>query len=126
MVAKKRSPYVSSQAWRRWLRDTSNEENDWQPSELHAIDVNAKGSTSKISTDLNPIDLPEDDIFGYMKSGSKGEESLQRTSPFKTSILRGIRNMRVLSTDNAFVFPKNGTPLPYSTKFYSTHLEGIF
>jgi CRISPR-associated protein Cst2 len=123
---KEEVPYVSSQAWRRWLRDTSNEENDWQPSELHAIDVNAKGSTSKISTDLNPIDLPEDDIFGYMKSGSKGEESLQRTSPFKTSILRGIRNMRVLSTDNAFVFPKNGTPLPYSTKFYSTHLEGFF
>ena len=34
--------------------------------------------------------------------------------------------MRALSTDDAFVFPKNGSPLPYSTKFYSTHLEGFF
>lgn len=119
-------PYVSAQAWRRWLRNTSNEENNWTPSELHAIEFNAKGSTSKISTELNPIDYPEDDLFGYMKSGSKGEESIQRTSPFKTSILRGIRNMRALSTDDAFVFPKDGTPLPYSTRFYSTHLEGFF
>jgi CRISPR-associated protein Cst2 len=119
-------PYVSAQSWRRWLRDTSNEENNWTPSELQAIDFNTKGSTAKISTELNPIDYPEDDLFGYMKSGSKGKESIQRTSPFKTSILRGIRNMRALSTDDAFVFPKNGSPLPYSTKFYSTHLEGFF
>ena len=127
-------PYVSAQAWRRWLRNTANEENNWVPSELHAIDFNAKGSTSKISTEINPIDYPEDDLFGYMKAGGKKkdkkeddkEESLQRTSPFKTSILRGIRNMRALTTDDAFVFPKNGSPLPYSTKFYSSHLEGFF
>lgn len=119
-------PYVSSQAWRRWLRNTSNEENGWQPSELHAIEVNAKGSTSKIATELDPVKYPEDDLFGYMKSGSKGEESIQRTSPFKTSILRGIPKMRNISIDDAYVFPKNGTPLPYSTKFYSTHLEGFF
>jgi hypothetical protein len=25
--SQRRGPYVSSQAWRRWLRDTSNEEN---------------------------------------------------------------------------------------------------
>lgn len=119
-------PYVSAQAWRRWIRNTANEENNWQPSELHAIDFNAKGATSKVSTELNPIVYPEDDLFGYMKSGSSGEESIQRTSPFKTSILRGIPKMRALTVDNAFVFPKDGTPLPYSTKFYSTHLEGFF
>lgn len=123
---KEEVPYVSSQAWRRWLRNTSNEENDWLPSELHAIEFNAKGSTSKIATELDPIKYPEDDLFGYMKSGSKGEESIQRTSPFKTSILRGIPKMRNISIDDAYVFPKNGTPLPYSTRFYSTHLEGFF
>lgn len=61
-----------------------------------------------------------------MKSGSKGEESIQRTSPFKTSILKGMPQMRALTVDNAFVFPKDGTPLPYSTRFYATHLEGFF
>ena len=40
--------------------------------------------------------------------------------------MRGIPKMRALTVDNAFVFPKEGTPLPYSTRFYSTHLEGFF
>lgn len=120
-------PYVSAQAWRRWLRNTTNEENGWQPSELKAIGTSeGKDSTNKISTELNPIEFPEDDLFGYMKSGKKNEESVQRTSPFKTSILKGIRNMRTLNNDEAFVHLKEGTPLPYSTRFYSTHLEGFF
>ena len=94
-------PYVSAQAWRRWLRNTSNEENNWSPSELHKIGDSEKGSTAKIATELNPIMFPEDDIFGYMKSGKKDEESIQRTSPFKSSILKGIKNMRTLITDEA-------------------------
>lgn len=114
-------PYVSAQSWRRWLRDTTNEENSWAPSELRAIGKSeGKKSTNKISTELNPVDFPEDDLFGYMKSGAKGEERIQRTSPFKTSILKGIRNMRVMNNDEAFVHLKEGTPLPYSTRFYST------
>jgi CRISPR-associated protein Cst2 len=142
-------PYVSAQSWRRWLRDTTNEENNWLPSELRATKTNAKGATSKIATELNPVDFPEDDIFGYMSAGGNEEkdeqegeeegkekskadktkkkaESIQRTSPFKTSILKGIRNMRTLNTDEAFVHLKDGSPLPYSTRFYSTHLEGFF
>jgi len=120
-------PYVSAQSWRRWLRDTTNEENNWDPSELRAVgEGSEKGTTNKISTELNPIDFPEDDLFGYMKAGSKGEESVQRTSPFKSSILKGIKNMRTINIDEAFVHLKEGTPLPYSTKFYSAHLEGFF
>lgn len=119
-------PYVSAQSWRRWLRDTTNEENKWKPSELRSIKQSAKGSTSKIATELNPVEFPEDDLFGYMKSGDKNEESIQRTSPFKTSILKGIRNMRVMNNDEAFVHLKEGSPLPYSTRFYSTHLEAFF
>src|SRR6266498_1571882 len=87
-------PYVSAQSWRRWLRDTTNEENSWNPSELRAIKTSESGSTSKIATELNPIEFPEDDLFGYMKSGTGNEESIQRTSPFKTSILKGIRKCR--------------------------------
>lgn len=120
-------PYVSAQSWRRWLRDTTNEENNWKPSELKAVGPGSeKGSTNKIATELNPVEFPEDDLFGYMKAGDKNEESIQRTSPFKTSILKGIRNMRTLNVDEAFVHLKEGTPLPYSTRFYSTHLEGFF
>ncbi len=139
-------PYVSAQSWRRWLRNTTNEENSWDPSELRGIKFNTKGSTSKIATELNPIEFPEDDLFGYMKSGGKEDneeqedvidenvkktkgtksESIQRTSPFKSSILKGILGMRTLNNDEAFVHLKEGTPLPYTTRFYSTHLEGFF
>jgi len=120
-------PYVSAQSWRRWLRNTTNEENDWAPSELRAVGQGSeKGTTNKIATELNPIDFPEDDLFGYMSAGAKGMESIQRTSPFKSSILKGIKNMRTLNIDEAFVHLKEGSPLPYSSKFYSTHLEGFF
>lgn len=120
-------PYVSAQAWRRWLRNTSNEENGWTPSDLQAIGQSeGKGSTNKIATKLNPIDYPEDDLFGYMRSGTGNEESVQRTSPMKTSILKGIPGKRTLNVDEAFVHLKEGTPLPYSTRFYSAHLEGFF
>lgn len=61
-----------------------------------------------------------------MKSGGKDDESIQRTSPFKSSILKGIKNMRMVNKDEAFVHLKEGTPLPYTTQFYSTHLEGFF
>ncbi len=124
---RERVPYVSAQAWRRWLRNTVNEENGWNPSELEAIGQSErKGSTNKIATKLNPLDYPEDDLFGYMRSGTGKEESVQRTSPMKTSILKGIPGKRTINTDEAFVHLKEGTPLPYSTQFYSAHLEGFF
>lgn len=150
-------PYVSAQAWRRWLRNTANDENGWTPSELQAIAFNKKGNTSKIATQLNPVEFPEDDLFGYMRSGGnelkdeagdtddesdessddeqapKGKEkgkakaeSVQRTSPFKCSILKGIRGKRAFTTDEGFVHLKEASPLPYSTRFYSSHLEGFF
>lgn len=137
-------PYVSAQAWRRWLRNTSNEENNWIPSELQAIGVSKKGTTNKIATQLDPIAFPEDDLFGYMRSGGNDKsgtgdeededeapaktkaESVQRTSPFKCSVLKGIRGKRTLNVDEGFVHLKENTPLPYSTQFYAAHLEGFF
>ena len=137
-------PYVSAQAWRRWLRNTTNEENNWTPSELQAIGVSKKGTTNKISTQLDPVSFPEDDLFGYMRSGGNDKisaseeededeaptktkaESVQRTSPFKCSVLKGIRGKRVLNVDEGFVHLKENTPLPYSTQFYAAHLEGFF
>lgn len=131
---KEQVPYVSAQAFRRWLRDTVNEENNWPPSELRPIKTSEKGSTSKISTELNPIAFPEDDIFGYMsagastgtKSSEEKAESVQRTTAFKNSILRAIRGKRTVNQDDGFVHLKEGSPLPYSTKFYSAYLEGFF
>jgi CRISPR-associated protein Cst2 len=147
-----RVPYVSSQAWKRWLRNTLIEETGWQASELKPIGVStAKQTTNKISGELDPINYPEDDIFGYMRAESgqgkrrtdveesenpESEESEEksgkkvkpviRASPFCASILCSIRKTGWQGKDEGFVHLKEGTPLPYTTEFYNTHLQGIF
>lgn len=148
---KDKVPYVSSQAWKRWLRNTMIEETGWNPSVLKALHTNAKGNTDKIGGEFNPVDFAEDDIFGYMRTEKgvssaetsevdeeleKGSESktmkgkkvkaLTRTSPFSASILVSIRKSGWQGRDEAFVHLKEGTPQPYTTEFYNTHLQGVF
>lgn len=68
-----RVPYVSAQAWRRWLRLTFQDEYPNEPAtELRALSFNAKGNPDKIGTDMNPVTFAEDDIFGYMRA-EKGQ-----------------------------------------------------
>ncbi|MDR2203535.1 MAG: DevR family CRISPR-associated autoregulator [Nitrososphaerota archaeon] len=143
-----RVPYVSAQSWRRWLRNTLIEETNWEPSVLRSLTVSAKGTTNKIGGEFNPIDFPEDDIFGYMRAASNkkrqsdiedGEseedevehsgrkvKTLIRASPFSSSILCSVRKSGWQGRDEGFVHLKEGTPLPYTTEFYCTHLEGVF
>jgi len=144
-------PYVSAQAWKRWLRNTLIAETGWQPSEIRAIGESERGTTSKISGELNPIDFAEDDIFGYMRAEkgqgrkktveveedeeqeqqetqSKKTKSLMRSSPFAASLLVSTRkkNSDWQGKDEGFVHLKEGTPLPYTTQFYTTNLQAVF
>lgn len=161
-----RVPYVSSQAWRRWLRNTFQEENPDEPAaELRALSFNARGNPDKIGTDMDPVRFAEDDIFGYMraekgqgriakdteveaeggdgeadgetdgepatakgKGKKKGEKTraVMRPSPFSSSILKSLRNNGWQGDDEGFVHLKEGSPLPYKTKFYNTQLQGVF
>jgi CRISPR-associated protein Cst2 len=165
---KDKVPYVSSQAWKRWLRNTFQDE---YPNENHAVikalALNAKGNPEKIGTEMNPVIFAEDDIFGYMRAqqgqgkvakeesgglldgvedeaatevaepieapttapkGAKGErvKSVMRPAPFAASILMSLRKTGWEGVDEGFVHLKEGTPLPYSTRFYNTQLQGIF
>ncbi len=145
-------PYVSSQAWKRWLRNTLIEETGWEASELVAIKKSEKESTSKIAGKLDPVSYAEDDLFGYMRAqegqgkaskqelpdeeveddGDKPAEksaktkALVRSSPFSASLLVSVRKKGWRGRDEGFVHLKEGTPLPYTTEFYTTHLQGIF
>lgn len=150
---KNKVPYVSSQSWKRWLRTTLLEETGWPASELKADKQSDKGSTSKISGELDPVTYAEDDLFGYMRAQegqgkrSKSTEeivedeeigeddapkkaprtkALVRTSPFMASLLVSLRKSGWEGRDEGFVHLKEGTPLPYTTEFYTTHLQGIF
>ncbi|MGA2964338.1 MAG: DevR family CRISPR-associated autoregulator [Candidatus Korobacteraceae bacterium] len=138
-------PYVSSQAWKRWLRSTLIAETGWPASELRSIQESEKGSTAKIAGELDPVEYAEDDLFGYMRAQEgqgkrrKAEESeeddeapggrtkaLMRASPFSASLLVSTRKTGWQGRDEGFVHLKEGTPLPYTTEFYTTHLQGVF
>ena len=151
-----RVPYVSSQAWRRWLRNTLIEETGWKASEIVSIGPKSeKGTTNKVSGELDPVLCAEDDIFGYMRAAqgqgkakkddaSTGNEedesessveqpsqkgrvkSVMRSSPLSASLLVSIRKIGWEGKDEGFVHLKEGTPLPYTTEFYNTHLQGVF
>lgn len=117
-------PYVSAQAWKRWLRNTLIEETGWSASESKAIGWNPKGNVNKIASELNPVDLAEDDIFGYMRAEagqgrrtSEEEEeseeeneivrgrtkSVMRASPFMASLLVSLRSTGWKGQDESFV-----------------------
>lgn len=148
-----RVPYVSAQSWKRWLRDTFQEENPDEPAaELKATLTGAKGQTTKIGTDMDPVKFAEDDIFGYMRAEKgqgraavdveeePGEEdestvssqrsekvtAVMRAAPFSASILASLRKSGWQGKDEGFVHLKEGTPLPYRTHFYNTQLQGVF
>ncbi|HEX8091748.1 MAG TPA: hypothetical protein VF762_23040, partial [Blastocatellia bacterium] len=161
-----RVSYVSSQAWRRWLRLTFQHENPQEPvAELRALSFNARGNSDKIGTDMDPIKFAEDDIFGYMRAEKgqgrvakdvevgeegidaeadaqalsesaptkgKGKQKAEKTkavrrpSPLSSSILKSLRNNGWQGEDEGFVHLKEGSPLPYKTKFYNTQLQGVF
>jgi CRISPR-associated autoregulator DevR family len=124
-------PYVSSQAWKRWLRNTFIEETGWPASEVKAIGWNPKGNVNKIAGELNPVDFPEDDIFGYMRAqegqGKKVAEeeeeteegrtssmrtkSVMRASPFMASILISLRSAGWKGEDEGFVHLTRFDPL---------------
>ncbi len=130
-------PYVSSQAWRRWLRNNAVQVNGWEPSPLVAVLRNEKGNTSKIATNLDPIRCPEDDIFGYMFTSGKKEKEIQlredlpevqlvRTSPLRSSLLRAVPELTVTAVDESFVHLPDDEPLAYKTEFSSGEFVATF
>jgi len=59
--------------------------------------------------------------------GRKRVRTLARESPLSNSIVMSINNTsRNIHTDEAYVHLKEGNPLPYSTEFYVTNMQGIF
>ncbi len=133
-------PYVSSQAWKRWLRDTFQEENPEEPKlQILTTDVNKQNNTNKVGAEVDPVKFTEADIFGFMKAEkgqgktkeviadeedsdeeleeddtkTKGKEKVKpsiRTSPFQSSILVSLRKTGWEGIDKGFVHPKGLSP----------------
>jgi CRISPR-associated autoregulator DevR family len=139
-------PYVSAQAWKRWLRNTLIEETKWTASEPKAIGWNPKGNVNKLASELNPVDFPEDDVFGYMRaeagqgrkqkeglveeeeadiSGRTKTKSVMRASPFMASLLVSLRSTGWQGRDEGFVHLTKYNPSSLAEAEVERFLAGV-
>jgi CRISPR-associated protein Cst2 len=120
-------PYVSAQALRYWWRQILKNKFGWNCSPVEKI-----GSNQAI-TAADPIEYPDDDIFGYMSArkieveGKKKPENITvtRVSPLKCSPLIGYP-IRVTSDFGVMNRDFEGDPVLFNHQFYSNILKGIF
>ncbi len=122
-------PYVSGQAWRNWWRITLEKELVWNLSPI------TRG-TKTAFTAADPVEYPDDDLFGYMRAQSeevhqegkkpkKQNITVTRLSPLKCSPLISIESQQP-TNDFGVMARQEDNPVPYEHQFYSTVLKGIF
>lgn len=109
-------PYVSSQAWRFWWRNTLVNKCGWQ---LSPVEINKKIAY----TAADPFTYPDDDVFGYMRA--EKSVTVTRLSPLKCSPLVSVVAQSPVQ-DFGVMARQEGDPVPYEHQFYSTILKGIF
>ena len=112
-------PYISGQAWRYWWRETLALNHNWQLSPI----IRDK----KVSyTEANPIDYPDDDLFGYMRA-VKGADAgtLTRLSPLKNSSLIAVAPTRPVN-EWSVMARMEGDPVPYEKQVYACVMKGMF
>lgn len=153
VVGRKRYPYVSGQAMRRWWREVLYSDFDWKPSPVTR--------EAKIAyTQGDPIQYPDDDMFGYMaarkspKKKGKTEQDLEekqsldndepaavvellagesgtqkRVSPLKNSLLVSVLP-NAITTDLGVLSRNmpadNPHYLPFEYEHYTSPMQGVF
>ena len=113
-----RYPYVSGQALRYWWRETLEDKFDWEMSPI--------SREKKIAfTSANPIEYPDDDVFGYMRAMSKKEGgTVTRISPLKNSPLIAVIGQNP-TEDFGVMSRHEGDPVPYEQIFERFEEYGI-
>lgn len=131
-------PYISGQAWRYWWRETLALEYEWKLSPV----IREK----KVAfTEANPIQYPDDDLFGYMRaikaekkskkdkekengeddSEGKSEGTLTRLSPLKNSTLMAVAPTQARN-EWSVMARTQGDPVPYEKQVYACTMKGMF
>lgn len=120
--------YVSGQAWRNWWRTSLQRNLGWKLSPTKRED--------KIAfTNANPIQYPDDDVFGYMRAASeikkeKGKEkkeniTVTRVSPLKNSVLVSASAVRPVENWSSMARQESDS-VPYAKQEYSAVMKGMF
>ena len=120
--------YVSGQAWRYWWRDTLQKVYGWSLSPVSR-------EKSIAYTNANPVDYPDEDIFGYMRAATeeyeeKGKKksrniTVTRVSPLKNSALISVSAVHP-STNWSSMSRQEGDAVPYVRQEYSAIMKGMF
>lgn len=122
--------YVSGQAFKNWWRETLQKDQGWELSPI----IRA----SKVAyTSLDPLQYPDDDVFGYMKaskddnngeSKKKKEEKkavVTRISPLKSSVLISVAPVSVAENWSSMA-RQEGDSVPYFKQEYSAVMKEMF
>lgn len=126
-------PYVTAQAYRRWLRDgLDNDPQGWQMSPIHREEKVAY-------VDANPLQYWDDDLLGYMRAPSKKKNkaesdgmtpigsdvsALTRISPLRVSTFVSVSPVNI-NADFGVMARQEGDPVPYEHQFYRATLQGL-
>lgn len=127
-------PYVTAQAYRRWLRDgLEKDPQGWQMSPIHREEKVAY-------VDANPIRHWDDDLLGYMRAPGKGKKdkaalenmtpmgddvsALTRISPLRVSTFVAVSPVNI-TNDFGVMARQDGDPVPYEHQFYRATLQGL-
>jgi CRISPR-associated protein Cst2 len=118
-------PYVSAQAFRRWLRDTMT--GLGTPASPTSRVGKAQGKAQKATTEADPAAYADDDLFGYMKAAAKSETEATtlRDSPFMVGTFLAVEPAR--PTEDFGVMSRGiGDPVLHSHEFYTADLAAPF
>ncbi|WP_399094184.1 type I-B CRISPR-associated protein Cas7/Cst2/DevR [Streptomyces sp. BBFR2] len=112
-------PYVSAQAFRRWLRDCLPA---GEP--RSAVTRSGKGQNQQAYTAGRPDQFLDDDLFGYMVAVKK--ESFQRDTVLATGTLVSVVPQRPTSDFGTMSrdFPAGEHPVIHQHELYSSALAG--
>lgn len=121
--------YVSGQAWRYWWRNTLQKSFNWKLSPITR-------DKSIAFTAANPIQYPDDDVFGYMKAAkeevtnAKGKTKMEnvtvtRVSPLKNSAIISVASTTVAANWSSMA-RQEGDAVPYTKDEYSAVMKGMF
>jgi len=121
--------YASGQAVRFWWRNVLQHSFGWTLSPVIREDKVAY-------TNANPLQYPDDDVFGYMRAASeeitdeKGKKKKQnitvtRISPLKNSVLVSVASTRPVENWSSMA-RQEGDSVPYGKQEYSAVMKGMF
>ncbi|WP_322779165.1 type I-B CRISPR-associated protein Cas7/Cst2/DevR [Frankia sp. Cas4] len=118
-------PYVSAQAFRRWLRDTMTAAGS-VPSPTERVGK-AQGKAQKATTAADPIQYVDDDLFGYMKATARSDDAATtvRDTPFMVGTFLAVEPVR--PTEDFGVMSRNiSDPVLHAHEFYTADLAAPF